>query len=103
MQFTGHSLPVRQSMSVPWEFSACPILLANFRPRDFLSKLPLECVTSFQCITLNGILGRVEGQNITGVLQILQTPEHEPQHQIQISVRRTCEWEKLQSFGPPKY
>ena len=60
MQFTGHSLPVHQSMSVPWEFYnchavhrslssgasvyectmgilACPILLANFCTRDFLS------------------------------------------------------------------
>ena len=37
IQFTGHSLPVHQSMSVPWEFLARPILLANFRPRDFLS------------------------------------------------------------------
>ena len=38
MQFTGHSLPVHQSMSVPWEFFlACPISSANFCPRDFLS------------------------------------------------------------------
>ena len=37
MQFRGHSLPVRQSMRVSWDFLACPILLANFRPRDFLS------------------------------------------------------------------
>ena len=37
MQFTGHSLPVRQSMRVSWDFLTCPILLANFRPRDFLS------------------------------------------------------------------
>ena len=70
MQFTGHSLPVRQSMRVSWDFLACPILLANFRPRDFLSKLPLKCVTSFQCITLNSILGRVEGQNITYCLHL---------------------------------
>ena len=33
MQFRGHSLPVRQSMRVSWDFLACPI----FRPRDFLS------------------------------------------------------------------
>ena len=65
MQFRGHSLPVRQSMRVSWDFLACPILLTNYRPRDFLSLLLLECVTSFRCITLNGILGRVEGQNIT--------------------------------------
>ena len=38
MQFTGHSLPVHQSMSVPWEFFLPrPISSANFRPRDFLS------------------------------------------------------------------
>ena len=65
MQFRGHSLPVRQSMRVSWIFLARPISSASFRPRDFLSQLPLECVTSFRCITLNGILGRVEGQNTT--------------------------------------
>ena len=37
MQFRGHSLPVRQSMRVSWDFLPCPISLANFRPRDFLS------------------------------------------------------------------
>ena len=37
MQFRGHSLSVRQSMRVSWDFLACPIFLANFRPRDFLS------------------------------------------------------------------
>ena len=37
IQFRGHSLPVRQSMRVSWDFLACPILLANFHPRDFLS------------------------------------------------------------------
>ena len=29
--------------------------------------MPLECVTSFQCMTLNGIFGWVEGQNTTFV------------------------------------
>ena len=37
MQFTDHSLPVHQSMSVPWDFLAHPISSANFRPRDFHS------------------------------------------------------------------
>ena len=36
MQFRGHSLPVRQSMSVSW-LLPCPISSANFRLRDFLS------------------------------------------------------------------
>ena len=29
MQFRGHSLPVHQSMSVPWDFLPCPISLAK--------------------------------------------------------------------------
>ena len=37
MRFRGHSLPVRQSMIASWDFLACPISSANFRPRDFLS------------------------------------------------------------------
>ena len=58
MQFRGHALPVRQSLRVSWDFLARPISLVNFHPRDFLSQLPLECVTSFLCITLNGIWAR---------------------------------------------
>ena len=65
MQFTGHYLPVHQSMSVPWEFFLPrPISSANFRPRDFLSQLPLECVTS-GASPWNGIFGKIEGQNTT--------------------------------------
>ena len=63
MQFIGHSLPVHQSMSVPWEFF--------FTLSHFVSQFPptpLECATSFRCITLNGIFGRVEAQNTTVVL-----------------------------------
>ena len=38
MQFTGHSLPVHLSKSVPWEFFLPrAISSVNFRPRDFLS------------------------------------------------------------------
>ena len=37
MQLRGHSLLVRQSMRVSWDFLAHPISSANFRPRDFLS------------------------------------------------------------------
>ena len=51
MQFRGHSLPVHQSMSAPWDFTLSPIV-SQARLRDLFSKLPLECVTSFRCITL---------------------------------------------------
>ena len=37
MQSRGHSLPVRKSMRVLWDFLARPISSANFHPRDFLS------------------------------------------------------------------
>ena len=51
MQFTGHSLPVHQSMSVQWDFTLSHIV-NQARLRDFFSQLPSECVTSFRCITL---------------------------------------------------
>ena len=45
-----------------------PISSANFRPRDFLSQLLLECFTSFRCVTLNGIFGRVKRSKDNTVL-----------------------------------
>ena len=38
MQFTGHSLPVHQSMSVSWALP-CPISSANFRPFPLLTAI----------------------------------------------------------------
>ena len=35
MQFTGHSLPVRQSMSVPWEFFSSSHFISQFPPTQF--------------------------------------------------------------------
>ena len=35
MQFTGHSLPVRQSMSVPWEFFSLSHFISQFPPTRF--------------------------------------------------------------------
>ena len=37
MQFTGHSLPVHQSMSVPWDFFTLSHFVSQARLRDFLS------------------------------------------------------------------
>ena len=36
MQFTGHSLPVHQSMSVPWEFFTSSHFISQFPPTRFL-------------------------------------------------------------------
>ena len=42
MQFTGHSLPVHHSMSVPWDFFLpCPISSAKYRLRDFFRLLAI--------------------------------------------------------------
>ena len=35
MQFTGHSLPVHQSMSVPWEFFSSSHFVSQFPPTRF--------------------------------------------------------------------
>ena len=51
MQFTGHSLPVYQSLTVPWDFTLSHIV-SQARLRDFFPWLPSECVTSFRCIAL---------------------------------------------------
>ena len=51
MLFTGHSLPVHQSMSVSWAFP-CPISSAKSTHAISFDYWPLECVTSFRCITL---------------------------------------------------
>ena len=65
MQFTGHSLPVHQSMSVPWDFLSCPISSAK----------PAYAISSHNChrnVSLpsgaslwDGMFGRVEGQYTT--------------------------------------
>ena len=51
MQFTGHSHPVHQSMTVQLDFTLSHIV-SQARLRDLFPELPLECVTSFRCITL---------------------------------------------------
>ena len=52
MQFRGHSFPVYQSMSVSWDFLPCPISSAKHAHTISFDYWPLECVTSFRCITL---------------------------------------------------
>ena len=51
MQFIGHSLPVHQSMSVSWALP-CPISPTKSTHAISFDYWPLECVTSFWCITL---------------------------------------------------
>ena len=51
MQFRGHTLTVHQSMSVSWVLP-CPISSAKSADAISFDYWPLECVTSFRCITL---------------------------------------------------
>ena len=51
MQFTGHSFTVHQSMSVSWALP-CPISSAKSTHAISFDYWPMECVTSFRCITL---------------------------------------------------
>ena len=65
MQFRGHSLPVRQSMSVPWEFTLSHFI-SQIRPRDLFRLLGHWNVSLPSGASLwNGMFGRVEGQNTT--------------------------------------
>ena len=88
MQFTGHSLPVHQSMSVPWDFLPCPISSAN----------PAFAISSHNChwnVSLpsgaslwNGKFGCVEGQNTTVVWKLT----HSYQIAIIFFLYLLCEW-----------
>ena len=42
MQFTGHSLPVHQSMSVPWEFFTSSHFISQFPPTRFSLKTAIR-------------------------------------------------------------
>ena len=53
LQFTGHSLPVHQSTTVPWDFS-----LSHIVSQARLRKWNMQ-------LFWNGMLGRVEGQYTT--------------------------------------
>ena len=72
MQFRGHSLPVHQSMSVPWEFFlAHPISSANFRPHDFLFLTAIRMCHLLPVHHLGmAFLAGSKSQNITIGLQI---------------------------------
>ena len=61
MQFTGHSLPVHQSMSVLRDFTLSHII-SQARLRHWNMQLP--------CLW-NGMSGRVEGQYTTNVPQAI--------------------------------
>ena len=72
IQFTGHCLPVHQSMSVPWEFF--------FYLVPFHQPISAHAISSHNChqnvsppsgvSPWNGIFGRVKGQNTTIEKQI---------------------------------
>ena len=41
MQFTGHSIPVHQCMSVPWEFFRSSHFISQFPPTQFFQKVKI--------------------------------------------------------------
>ena len=62
MQFTGHSLPVLQSVSVPWDFNPVP----HYQPSPPTRFLPITAIgmCHFRCLW-NGMFGWVKGQYTT--------------------------------------
>ena len=68
MQFRGHSLPVYQSMSVPWDFLPCPISSAKHAYAISSPNCHWNVSLPSGASPRNGKFGRVEGQNTTTVL-----------------------------------
>ena len=67
MQFRGHSLPVYQSMSVPWDFLPCPILSAKHAYAISSHNCHWNVSLPSGASLWNGKFGRVKGQNATHV------------------------------------
>ena len=65
MQFRGHSLPVYQSMSVPWDFLPCPISSAKHAYAISSHNCHWNVSLPSGASLWNGKFGRVEGQNTT--------------------------------------
>ena len=57
MQFTGHSLPVHQSMSVPWEFFTSSHFISQFPPTRFPLITAIRMCHLLRCITLEWRFG----------------------------------------------
>ena len=65
MQFTGHSLPERQSMSVPWEFFSSSHFISQFPPTRFPLLTAIGMCRFLPVHHLEWHFARAEGQNIT--------------------------------------
>ena len=61
MQFRGHSLPVYQSMSVPWDFLPCPISSDKHAYAISSHNCHWNVALPFGASPRNGKFGRVEG------------------------------------------
>ena len=106
MQFTGHSLPVHQSMSVPWEFFCSSHFISQFPPTRF----PL--ITAIRMCHLLPVhhlgmafLAGSKGQNITLRAQALclalaLTTASCPQLRLQLELDSACLALQLQLLEP---
>ena len=65
MQFRGHSLPVHQSMSVPWEFFSSSYFISQFPPTRFPHITVIGMCHFLSVHHLEWHFARAEGQNIT--------------------------------------
>ena len=65
MQFRGHSLPVHQSMSVPWEFLSSSHFISKFPPTRFPHITAIGMCHFLPVHHLEWHFARAEGQNIT--------------------------------------
>ena len=70
MQFTGHSLPVHQSMSVPWEFFTPSHFISQFSPTRFPLITAIRMCYLLPVHHLGMAFLPIEGQNTTHVIMV---------------------------------
>ena len=72
MQFTSHSLPVRQSMSVPWEFFTSSHFISQFPPTRFPLITAIRMCLPSGASPWNGFFGRVKRSKYNNLQEISQ-------------------------------
>ena len=70
VQFRGHSLPVHQSMSVPWEFFSSSHFISQFPPTRFPLITAIGMCHLLGALPRNGIFDRVKSSKYNKMISI---------------------------------
>ena len=98
MQFRGHSLPVHQSMSVPWEFFSSSHFISQFPPTRFHHITAIGMCHFLPVHHLEWHFARADGQNITTLVPDYGKRNHKRPHPVDLIKGVVQSSEKVPEF-----